>query len=200
MVRQRIRTDSARLGLLGRLVLVLAALALVWYGLMLVLLALKVAPATVESISGYRSIFDELAALESPHGTAARAIVAGAGVAAFLLFGYLALAQIPRPRLARTDVVLDDAPSGSLTVEPRAIERVAEAAAAGNTAVSAAAGRWGTDDLAVSVHVARARDVPGVLADVRSRVHAALTTHDLPDLPVNVTLGGFDRQSRRELD
>lgn len=200
MLRQRIHIRTAALDLLGRLVLGICALALVWYGLMLVLLALKVSPSTVNGISGYRTIYDWLATLGSPSRTTPRLLVAAGGLLAFLVFGYLAWTQIPRPYLARTDVRLLDEPNGSLTIEPRAIERVAEAAAVGNDDVSAASGRYGTDDLAVLVSVVRARDVPEVLADVRVRVHDALATHDLPDLPVNVTLGGFDRRRRRELD
>ncbi len=200
MLRQRIRTHTSTVGLAGRLVLVVVALACVWYGLMLVLLALKVAPASVNAISGYRTIFDWLSALAPPTGSTPRLLVAAGGLLAFVLFGFLAWTQLPRPYLARGDVRLAGAPNGSLTIEPRAIERVAEAAAVGNRDVGAASGRYGTDDLAVLVRLTRARDVPAALADVRRRVHDALATHDLPDLPVNVTLGGFDRRHRRELD
>ena len=52
MVRQRLRIGSSPLALLGRIVLVLFALALVWYGAMLVLLAFKVSPHTVNDLSG----------------------------------------------------------------------------------------------------------------------------------------------------
>ena len=44
MLRQRLRIGTSPFVLLGRIVLVLAALALVWYGAMLVLLAFKVSP------------------------------------------------------------------------------------------------------------------------------------------------------------
>ena len=64
MVRQRLRIGSSPLALLGRIVLVLFALALVWYGAMLVLLAFKVSPHTVNQLSGYRSAYNYLAGLE----------------------------------------------------------------------------------------------------------------------------------------
>ena len=48
---------------MGRALLLLFAVALIWYGLMLVLLALGVAPETVDQISGYRTAYDYLAGL-----------------------------------------------------------------------------------------------------------------------------------------
>ena len=47
MPRQRIRERRSILGIVGRLVPLVLALALIWYGTMLVLLAVKVAPSTV---------------------------------------------------------------------------------------------------------------------------------------------------------
>lgn len=37
------------------------------------------------------------------------------------------------------------------------------------------------------------------LTDVRTRVLTDLDRHQLPDLPVNVTLTGYDRRTKREL-
>ncbi len=87
-----------------------------------------------------------------------------------------------------------------MLVEPRAIERVAETAAMRNPAVTETSGRYGTDELAVNVSVRRARDVPGTLTDVHRRVRQALEQHGLPAVPVDVTLAGFDRKQRRELN
>jgi hypothetical protein len=200
MLRQRIRARSSSVGVLGRLPALVLALALVWYGLMCVLLAAGVSPDTVDAISGYRTVFDGLASAGPTVGPGARAVTAAAGLLAFLVFGYLALKQIPRPFVARTDVELSADRHGRVTVEPRAIERAAEAAAAEQPAVGSPRARYGTDDLTVTVDAQRARDLPATLTGVRDRVHAALAAHDLPDLPVNVTLGGFDRRHRRELD
>jgi len=127
MPRQRVRERTSPLIILGRLVTLLFALALIWYGLMTLLLALKVSPSTVNSISGYRTAFDWLSGLSPTKvdGAVTRGIVAGAGVLAFLVFGYLALKQLPRPYLARRTLDLTSDERGEVTVEPRAIERVA---------------------------------------------------------------------------
>jgi hypothetical protein len=61
----------------------------------------------------------------------ARAITAAAGVLG--VFGYLALKQLPRPYLARQDLELQSDERGEVVVEPRAFERIAEAAARSNT-------------------------------------------------------------------
>ena len=153
MPRQRLRSGASPLSLLGRLLTALLALALVWYGLMTLLLAVKVAPSTVNALSGYRSAFDWLAGLApgDVDGGTTRPIIAGAGVVAFLLFGYLALKQLPRPHLARHPLVLATDERGEITLQPRAIERMAEAAAGGAAGVSRASGRYGTDDLSVNV-------------------------------------------------
>lgn len=111
---------------------------------MTLLLALKVSPSTVDAISGYRTAFDWLSELTPADvdGGATRAIVAAAGVLAALVFGYLALMHLPRPYLARQDLDLTVDDHGEVTVEPRAIERLAEVAAIGNPSVSAARGRY----------------------------------------------------------
>jgi hypothetical protein len=201
VLRQRLREDTSPLRLVGRVVTLLLALALIWYGLMTALLALKVSPSTVNDISGYRTAFDWLAGLEPADvdGDTTRAIVAGAGVLAFLVFGYLALKQLPRPYLARRDLDLVADDHGGVVVEPRAVERVAEVAAAGNPAVTGARGRYARDDLTVEVAVRRAGDLADILRDTQSRVAQALAEHDLAAMPVNVTLTEYDRRHRRDL-
>lgn len=202
MPRQRLRQRTSPLVLPGRLLTLVLGLVLVWYGLMTVLLALKVSPATVNSISGYRTAFDWLSGLTPADvdGDTTRAIIAAVGVVAFLLFGYLAFRELPRPYLARRDLDLTvDDDRGEVTVEPRAIERLAEVAASSHPAVSAARGRYGIDDLAVDLTVRRARDLATTLEDAQRRVVHALEQHELPAMPVNVTLTGYDRQHRREL-
>lgn len=201
MLRQRVHVRTSPLALVGRVVLVIFALALVYYGLMLLLLALKVSPATIDAISGYRTAFDFLSGLtpEDITGTT-RLIVAIAGVVALLIFGYLAYKELPRPYLGRSDVRLTEEERGAVDVEPRAIERIAETAALENASVSSAAGRLDEDAMTLNVGVKRARDVPDVLRDVQQRARDALARHEVPQAAVNVTLTGFDRQQRRELN
>lgn len=201
MPRQRLRERTSVLVLAGRLVTLLVGLALVWYGLMTLLLALKVAPSAVNSLSGYRTAFDWISGLTPADvdGGTTRGIIAGAGVVAFLLFGYLALKQLPRPYLARRELPLRSDRQGELRVEPRAVERLAEVAATGDATVTEARGRYSVDDLAVEVTVGRARDVAATLKAAQDRVASALAKHDLPPMPVNVTLSGYDRRARREL-
>lgn len=199
MPRQRLRARTSPLALIGRLLVVALALALIWYGFMLLLLVLGADPGTVDGLSGYRAAFDYLAGLREVSDLA-RLVAAVAGLLAFLFFGYLALKAIPRPYRARHDLELVADPHGTVTVEPRAIERVAEAAAGEHPAVASAAGRYGGADLALSITARRAREVPDTLVDVQAAVVAALERHGLPIVPVNLTLAGFERRTRRELD
>jgi hypothetical protein len=200
MPRQRIRERPSILMVVGRIVPLVLALGLMWYGLMLVLLALKVSPSTVNAISGYRTAFNYLSGLtpDDVDGSMTRAIIAGSGIAAFLVFGYLALKQLPRPYLTRRELPLATDERGEVSVEPRAIERIAEIAATRHSAVTAARGRYSVDDLAVDVSVRRARDLATTLHDAQQRVADALEEHELPAMAVNITLTGYDRQ-RREL-
>ena len=159
MLRQRLRERTSPLVFVGRLVTLVFALALVWYGLMTVLLALKVSPSMVNAISGYRTAFDWLSGLtpSDVDGAATRAIIAAAGVVAFLVFGYLALKQLPRPYLARRELELTADERGEVTVEPRAVERLAEVAATTHPAGQRAQGRYSSDDLSVDLPCAAPR-------------------------------------------
>ncbi len=56
----------------------LLALALVWYGVMVILLAAKVSPHTVNSISAYRTIYDTLAGFALSPGLSVRSSPAAA--------------------------------------------------------------------------------------------------------------------------
>ncbi len=201
MPRQRLRGHRSGLELLGRLLTLLFALALVWYGAMTLLLAFKVGPDTVNSISGYRTAFDWLSGLAPADvaGTTTRVIIAAAGVVAFLLFGWAALKSLPRPYFARHDRELTRDERGEVHVSARAFERLAEAAAGQEGAVSGARGRYGVDDLTVDVTVRRIQDLAQTLEGAQRRVVRALEEHDLPTMPVNVTLAGYDRRNRRDL-
>lgn len=199
MFKQRIRTDHSPLTYVSRVLLLIVLLALAWYGLMLLLLALKTSADTVNSISGYRTVFNFFDDLDAEDISGrVRWITALAGLGTFLVAGYLALKEIPRPRVARHNLTLEEGPQGVVTVEPRSIERIAEGAARGNGAVSRAAGRYGGEDLTVDVSVS-GRDVPAILRDVQTRVREALVQHGVPVVPVTVILAGFDRPQGREL-
>jgi hypothetical protein len=183
------------------LLALLVGLALLWYGLMALLLAVKVSSGTANSLSGYRTAYNWLSGLTPADvdGSGTRAIIAGAGVVAFLLFGYLAIKQLPHPYLARRELPLASDPQGELRVEPRAMERLAEVAAASEAGITDARGRYSVDDLAVEVTVRRARNVAATLKAAQDRVIGALAEHGLPSMPVNVTLSSYDRRERREL-
>lgn len=199
-MRQRVNLRTPALAYLVRLLTAVLGLALVWYGLMVTLLAIKVAPHTVNAISGYRSLYDDAAGLSQHDFTSAVRWIAGvAGFLAFLLFAYLAFQEIPRPYLARGEVPLTEEETGATVIKPRAIERVAELAAHGNPEVASAAGRLGDGELNLSVGLRRAATAADALRDIRTRVRSELARHELPGLPVNVTLTDYDRNTRREL-
>lgn len=200
MLRQRLRIGTSPLALLGRIVLVLFALALVWYGAMLVMLAFKVSPHTVNQLSGYRSAYNYLAGLKPRDITDDTRLIAGlAGFAGFLVFGYLAFKEIPRPYRTRGELRLVEHERGVVDVAPRAIERAVEGAALEGDDVHDAAARYAMDELTVTISVTRARELPDILRAVRAQAREQLAAHGLPELPVNVTLTGFERTRRREL-
>lgn len=199
MLRQRLRTRSSPLAHVGRVLLVILAVALVFYGLMLLLVSLKVSPDAINGVSGYRSAYDELAGLTEEDVSGVRLVAAIVGVALFLVFGYLAFKELPRPYFARGDLRLSEDERGVTDVEARAIERIAELAATGQAGISGVRARYETDRLALDLSVRRARELPETLRESQRRVRAALADHDLPQLPVDVTLTGFDRQQQREL-
>ncbi len=200
MLRQRLRDRSSPVALLGRAIVALLAAALVFYGAMLMLLAFKVDPGTVDGISAYRSIFDELAGLRPSDATGTVRLVAGlAGLAVFLACGYLAYKELPRPYLARSPLVLSEEERGQLLVQPRAVERMGEIAARRHPAVTSARGRVDADAIVMEVTLRRAAELHDVLHSVQLSVREALTTHGFPARPVAVTLAGFDRRNRREL-
>ncbi|WP_354700051.1 hypothetical protein DSM112329_00313 [Paraconexibacter sp. AEG42_29] len=200
MPRQRVRLRSSALALVGRTLTALVGLALVFYGGMLVALALKADPGTVEQLSGYRTVFDQLASLTPGDADSRTRMIAGpSGLVAFLLLGWLATKELPRPYLARSPLLLEEADSGQTTLAPRAVERIGEIAATSVDAVDAARGRIDGDRLTVALSLRRAASGPETLIAVRDSVRAALAAHDLAPRPVTVTLAGFNRHHRREL-
>lgn len=200
MLRQRLRSKTAALGVLARGFTLLVGVVVTWYGLMLVLLAVKLDPGFVDSISGYRTAFDFLAELTAEDIDAVtRAIVAGAGLLVFVAFGYLALRSVPRPFLARHDVNLEAREGGEVIVAARAVERAAEAAASIVPGVTSVTARSGAERLEVDVELNRARWIVAELEEVRDAVRKALAEHELPAVPVDVTMIGFANKQRREL-
>lgn len=200
MLRQRLRTRTSPLALLGLLPLTLLALVLIWYGAMVVLLAAKASSAAVDRISAYRTVYDYFAGLDPAQIDSRVRLIAGlVGFAVFLVCAYLAAKTLARPYLARTELTLGAERRGVVTVEPRAIERAVEAAAFGQPGVRGAAGRYEGDELFLGVELGRAGDAAETLRAVRQRARAALAAHDLPVLPVNVTLAGFQEKKGREL-
>lgn len=200
MTRQRISLHTPAFGYLVAVLTIVLGALLVWYGLMVVLLAVKVSPHTVNSLSAYRTLYDDAVDLKRSDFTTLRRLIAGfGGLIMFLVFLYLAFKAWPRPYFARGEVSLQDDEQGTTTIEPRAIERVAELAAQENPDVTGARGRLGDEELSVGIDARRASVAAETLRDVHQRVRASLDAHDLPSLPVNVTLIGYDRQTRREL-
>jgi len=200
MLRQRIRTRTSAVSTVTLVLAVLLGLALVFYGLVLLLLATGVSSATLNAISGYRTAYDFLAGLgPDSFDTLARVIVGAAGLVALLLFAYLAYKAVPRPHFARRAITLSRDERGEVEVEPRALERVAESAASANPLVASVSGRTEAEALTVLVAVGRPMEIPEIMRDVQRRVREALDRHDLPPTPVNVTLTGIDAKRRREL-
>ncbi len=201
MLRQRIRNRHSALHWMGPVLTVLAALALIWGGIAVLGLALKVGASTMQSITGYRSAYDFLRGLgPNDFDSSTRIVLVAVGVVAFLALGYVALKLLPRPYTARHDFELTRDQRGGVTVDARAIERLAELSATRRTGVEEAAGRWGGDRLAVDVTLSRPTDLGEALRGVRAAVREALERHELPVVPVDVTLGGYQPKSRREIN
>jgi hypothetical protein len=198
-IRQRIRARTSPVAYVGRTLLALLALAFVWYSLMLVLLAAKLAPDKVEAISRYRTAFDYFAGLQPGDVTSRVRLIAGlSGFAVFVVCCFLAWKELPRPYLARGDLSLLEDEQTTIIVKPRAIERAAEVAVVEHPAVSGAAARYG-EQLSVDIEVRRGRDLAQTMREAQLLVAEALSQLELPALPVSVTLAGYDRR-RREIE
>ena len=200
MPRQRVRARTSPLAFVGRALVALLALTLIWGGVALALLALKVDAGAVNDVTAYRPVYDFFTGLGPGDFDGTTRLVLGLiGLAALVLFGYLAWKEIPRPYLARRDINLSRYERGDVVLEPRAVERLAEASALRQRGVTAASGRYGGDDLSVDVSVRRTNEPAEVLRGVHSAVYDAIEAHGLPTLPVNVTLTGFKQKTGREL-
>jgi len=197
MARQRLRIKgSALTGLVGRALVVVLAATLVWYGAMLVLLALKVSPQTVNDLSGYRDAYDYLAALQP--AAIDRLAVAITGVVVALAAGALVWRGLPRPHLTRSALSLPESGHGQTDIQPRALERAVEAAAIEHPAVLSASGRYDDGTLALAITTADARNAVQTLHEVRDRALESLARHELDLSTVHVTLAGYDHMNRRD--
>lgn len=200
MLRQRVRLDDSRLAVIGRVMMLLFALALIFYGATLALLVAGVSPASLDRVSGFRTAFDSLDRLgPADFDTQARLIVGCAGLVALLVFGFLAWKQVPRPYRARSDVIVAAGERGTDALAPRALERIAELAALEGPHVSSAKGRVDDDEVVLSIEVTRPEATADALEDAQRRVRQALEHHSIPPMPVNVTLTGLARRRGREL-
>jgi hypothetical protein len=200
VTRQRVHLRTPALAYLIRLLTVIFGVALVWYGSMVILLAVKVSPHTVSQISAYRTLYDDIVNLTAGDFTTPVRLIAGfGGFLAFLILAFLALQELPRPYLTRGPVTIDQQPEGRTIARARSIERLAEIAAHSTHNVTTAAGRLSEDALTVNISVRRASLAAETLNTVQHKIRKALTQHQLPALPVNVTLTGYDRTTKREL-
>lgn len=201
MPRQRLRIGGSSLvNAVGRILVALLGAALVYYGLMVVLLALKVSPAFVNDISGYRTAFDFLAELTAADITSGdRIVTAIVALALAALAAFLIWRGLPRPHLARHAVELEGGGPGRTEVGPRAIERAIEVSVLAHPAVVGARARYDEDGVALMVTARHAATLAGTLREVEERAFESLGKHELALERVDVTLAGYDTPNGREL-
>lgn len=201
MLRQRLRVEgSAVASAVGRVLVVVLGLALVYYGAMLVLLALKVDPATVNDLSGYRSAFDYLARLGPDDISAsARGIAAAVALAIALPCAFLFWRGLPRARLTRHSVVLPETSPGLTEIQPRAIERAAKGAAVADPRVTGVRALYEDDGVLILVRTREATELVETLREVARLARESLARHQLDVDRVDVRLVSFNRKDRREL-
>ena len=201
MARQRLRVEgSVVAAAVGRALVFVLALAFVYYGAMLVLLALKVDPATVNDLCGYRSAFDYLAGLQPDDvSSTARGIAAAAGALIALPCAFLACRGLPRAHLARHSVELPETSPGVTEIQPRAIERAVEAAAVADPRVTGVKARYEDDGVLLLVRTREATELVETLREVARLARDSLSRHDLELNRVDVRLVSFNRKDRREL-
>lgn len=201
MLRQRIRVDgSSTATAVGRFLVALLGAVIAYYGLMLMMLAFKVSPKTVNDISGYRTAFDYLSGL-TPEDISStdRLIIAGAALLLALIALFLLWRGLPRPHLARHEVKVTETGLGTTEIQPRAMERAVEAAALEHPAVVGARARLDDDGIALAITAGRAVDLVKTLHEVEDRAFESLGKHQLELERVDVTLAGFNSPNGREL-
>ena len=198
MGRQRLHIKgSALTALVGRALVVLLAMLLVWYGAMLVLLALKLNPQTINDLSGYRDAYDYLSTLQP--ADIDRLAVAIAGLVVALAAGALVWRGLPRPHLARSALSLPENGHGHTDIQPRALERAVETAANEHPAVLSASGRYDDGTLALAITTADARNAVQTLREVRDRALDSLARHQLEISTVTVSYTHLTLPTNREV-
>jgi hypothetical protein len=198
--RQRLRLRRSWLTVAGQLVAALAGLALIWGAVVVGLLLVGVAPHDVDAGTGYARAHRAVTGLadhDVENGTVRLAVGVG-GLVLAVVFAAMARAQLPHPQLARGSLQVGEEDRGVTVVAPRAVERAVEVAARSHPSVQDALGRYGTDELAVSVTLGPPGDAPGALRAVREAARRSLQTHGLPAAPVHVTLTKHDPHSGKE--
>lgn len=201
MPRQRLRLEgSALASTASRLLAAIFGAALAYYGAMLVLLACKVNPETVNALCGYRTAYDYLTGLTADDISASdRLIVAIVAVALGLVALLLVWLSRPRPHLARRELRVTETDHGVTEIQPRALERAVEAAALEHPAVVGARARYGDEAIALAVNAGGAADLVTTLNEVEDRAHRSLERHQLELGRVDVTLAGYSSTNGREL-
>jgi hypothetical protein len=201
MTRQRLHLDSSPIATaVGRGLVALLGAAIAWYGLMVVLLAFKVSPSTVDDISGYRTAFDYLTGLEAGDlSSSDRLIIAIVAVVVALLAALLLWLALPRPRLARHPIEVERTDLGRTEVAPRAVERAVESAALRHPDILGARARYDDDRIELAVTARRATSLVETLRAVEESAFESLATHQLGPDHVDVTLAGYDSPKGREL-
>jgi hypothetical protein len=197
VIRQRVRISRDGWTVAGQVVVAALALGLVWGGAVVLVLAAGARADRVDSLSSYRSVWAAVRDLGAADVAGRWWLVAGCLVAAVLL-ARMAVAQAPRPRLARHALALGT-PGARVDVAPRAVERAAEVAAAGAPGVRDARARLGDDELLLSLQVGRRADVATALTGARDRAVSALARHELPALPVRALVTHTERKETRDL-
>lgn len=201
--RKRTALPSGIATAAGQKLMLLVAVGLVYAGAVALALAAGVHGDDLERISGAGWLHDRLAELDpSTWSRGATATVAALGVLLAVLLLRLAWAQRLVPQRTRTAFELSaTAPAaGRTTVQPRAIERAAEVAAAGDPGVRAAKATLGDGDLTVHLHARDAARLPEILRDAERRTRAALHAAGVgDDVGLRLTITRFSAPSRTEL-
>jgi hypothetical protein len=198
--RQRLRFHRSWLTVAGQLVAGLVGLALIWGAVVVGLLLVGVAPHDVDDVTGYARAHDAVAGLaddDVEDGTVRLAVGLG-GLALAVVFAAMARAQLPRPQLARGSLQVGVENRGVTMVAPRAVERAVEVAARSHPLVEDALGRYGADDVALSVTLGPRGDAPAALRAVREAARRSLQDHGLPLAPVHVTLTKHDPDTGKD--
>lgn len=201
MWRQRVRVESSTVAALAaRGLAALIGLALLYYGAMLFLLAVKVDPGTIDDLSGYREAYDYLAGLEADDfGASERLLIGLVALAVGLAAAFLAWRALPRPHLARGAVTLREGDTGDTEVQPRAMERAVECAAIDHEEVDRARARYEDGKLVLSVSARNAARLVETLRELEGLAHASLDRHDLKVDRVDLILTSYKSSNRREL-